>query len=637
MALTLEVPTLHDLRVVLNADFLAALAALLLLAVILVPLCSYISLYAWSAILAFKLRSPPANWEKSIVKGVQANGTSTLFGFGFWQAAAVRRQLILQSNDPSYYSVTHVSRRSEIAISPEDRNTEFRNRAQDSGAPRKVIYGFFHPYANAGGGGERVLWAAVKDTLMYDDNIICAIYCGEQDLPTRTSPSTVLDAAVSNFHVTELADKELRKRIVFIGMRGRRLVDPKTWPRFTLMMQAAGSVWMAWHGISTLVPDVFVDTMGYPFAYPLVSWVTHVPVAAYVHYPVISKDMLATVTLKQSPVRAALAVAKLVYWRVFALTYTFAGSYCSVVMTNSSWTNNHMQHMWWYNHKAEHIKIVYPPCGTQALSEIAMSEETSARSPNIVYIAQFRPEKRHDIVLREFNKFYKEYTEKYPNQAPPHLTFVGTVRNDDDKSRVYLLRLQARDLVNPDSVSFVLDAPFDKVRDILRTASMGVNAMWNEHFGIVVVEYMSAGLIPVVHNSGGPKCDIVVPYEGQATGTGGSGTLSAMPSSTSIRSHYEAVPPGPTGFHFNCPGSDPTTDSSPSYDGEPIGTLAETLMRAFELSESDTHNMRARARESVKKRFSNEQFGSHWQVRMRILDKLEKIRRGHRLTRGDFD
>lgn len=36
--------------------------------------------------------------------------------------------------------------------------------------------------------------------------------------------------------------------------------------------------------------------------------------------------------------------------------------------------------------------------------------------------------------------------------------------------------------------------------------------MWNEHFGIGIVEMMAAGLIVIAHNSGGPKSDIVVPY-----------------------------------------------------------------------------------------------------------------------------
>jgi alpha-1,2-mannosyltransferase len=42
--------------------------------------------------------------------------------------------------------------------------------------------------------------------------------------------------------------------------------------------------------------------------------------------------------------------------------------------------------------------------------------------------------------------------------------------------------------------------------------------MWNEHFGIGIVEMMAAGLIVIAHNSGGPKSDIIIPFEGKQTG-----------------------------------------------------------------------------------------------------------------------
>jgi len=35
--------------------------------------------------------------------------------------------------------------------------------------------------------------------------------------------------------------------------------------------------------------------------------------------------------------------------------------------------------------------------------------------------------------------------------------------------------------------------------------------MWNEHFGIGIVEMMAAGLIVVAHRSGGPQSDIIHP------------------------------------------------------------------------------------------------------------------------------
>ena len=54
--------------------------------------------------------------------------------------------------------------------------------------------------------------------------------------------------------------------------------------------------------------------------------------------------------------------------------------------------------------------------------------------------------------------------------------------------------------------------------------------MWNEHFGIGIVEMMAAGLIVIANNSGGPKSDIVVPFndEQQRANSGGDGATSAV-------------------------------------------------------------------------------------------------------------
>ena len=42
--------------------------------------------------------------------------------------------------------------------------------------------------------------------------------------------------------------------------------------------------------------------------------------------------------------------------------------------------------------------------------------------------------------------------------------------------------------------------------------------MWNEHFGIGVVEMMAGGVLTIAHNSGGPRSDIVVRHGGVPTG-----------------------------------------------------------------------------------------------------------------------
>jgi len=71
------------------------------------------------------------------------------------------------------------------------------------------------------------------------------------------------------------------------------------------------------------------------------------------------------------------------------------------------------------------------------------------------------------------------------------------------------LRLLAHEERLEDSLEIICEAPWREVKQILGKAWIGTNAMWNEHFGMGIVEYMAAGLIPAVHASGGPQLDIV--------------------------------------------------------------------------------------------------------------------------------
>jgi hypothetical protein len=58
---------------------------------------------------------------------------------------------------------------------------------------RPLLVGFFHPYCNAGGGGERVLWTAVKALQMKysTDQVRIFIYTGDIEVP----PETILENA----------------------------------------------------------------------------------------------------------------------------------------------------------------------------------------------------------------------------------------------------------------------------------------------------------------------------------------------------------------------------------------------------------------------------------------------------------
>jgi alpha-1,2-mannosyltransferase len=277
------------------------------------------------------------------------------------------------------------------------------------------------------------------------------------------------------------------------------------------------------------VPDIFIDTMGYAFALGLSSFLfPTVPTGAYVHYPTISTDMLDSLQAGGQGINAGTGsgyrgMAKKKYWQLFAKLYSKIGGTIDVVMTNSTWTQSHIKSLWQpYRSNALPIAVVFPPVAVEEVIHavpISSSSEKD-RGPYLLYIAQFRPEKNHGLILEAFASFLasKPQLPAYPNTTPK-LVLIGSVRNShDDAKRVYELRLLAHELGIKDAVEFICDAPWPQMLTWMRKASVGVNAMWNEHFGIGVVEYQAAGMISVVNDSGGPKLDIVVEVDGERTG-----------------------------------------------------------------------------------------------------------------------
>ncbi|OLL22111.1 GDP-Man:Man(3)GlcNAc(2)-PP-Dol alpha-1,2-mannosyltransferase [Neolecta irregularis DAH-3] len=430
-----------------------------------------------------------------------------------------------------------------------------RQKYQSKGKPRRVVIGFFHPYCNAGGGGERVLWTAIRDIQKEFENVVCVVYTGDK----QVSKEGLIENVKTLFHL-ELHPDSLH----IILLEKRHLVSQESWPRFTMVGQSLGSMILAYEAISKLVPDIFIDTMGYAFTLPLVSHILDIPTSAYIHYPTISSDTSSQIPPSNWP--------KKLYCNIFKYFYGWAGSAVDLVMTNSSWTAGHIDSS--FGMKSV---VVYPPCNTESLRSIDISRQ---RKKEILYLAQYRPEKNHELVLHSF----KLYLERFDKKKEAKLILVGSIRGPKDSERVLMLKKQARDLDIEDNIEFIIEASWEEVVGWLRRAWIGVNAMWNEHFGIGIVEYMAAGLIPIVHNSGGPILDIVVPFEGQ-----------------------------PTGFHAN------TAEE-----------FAEAFNSAFTIEDPQSRRLRAR---ETSQNFSEEKFSQLWLRQVDILLKTETLRRRERIYR----
>jgi len=332
--------------------------------------------------------------------------------------------------------------------------------------------------------------------------------------------------------------------------------------------------------------------MGYAFVLAFSRYLfPSVPTAAYVHYPTISTDMLASLDdrtgtkgIHSGAGTGLRGRAKKFYWHIFAYLYGWAGRRINVVMCNSTWTANHIRQLW----KSTTPIVLYPPCPVQEIeSKITLpSRPTDDRNPTILYVAQFRPEKNHSLILNAFAKFYHAHSNSpafTTTNKKPHLILIGSVRaNTPDEKHIYALRLLTRELKITDVTTFITDAPFSLILQHLQTSSIGVNGMYAEHFGIGNVEGLAAGLIPVVHNSGGPKLDIVVPWEGKVIG-----------------------------FH-----------------AETEGQYADAFVKVLvEMSEEERVEMRKRGRESVR-RFGGDVFVQGWLREMEKLVNLQTQRAG---------
>ncbi|KAK3812253.1 MAG: mannosyltransferase [Benniella sp.] len=444
-----------------------------------------------------------------------------------------------------------------------------------------VIAGFFHPYCNAGGGGERVLWTAIRDIQQKYPNVLSVVYTGDTDV----DKDSILERVRTRMNI------ELDPSMIgFKFLKKRHWVEGENWSRFTLIGQSFGSILLGWEALMHVVPDIWIDSMGYAFTYPAARVFGGCQVVAYVHYPTISSDMIGRVASRESSHNNANDVAsssiytavKLIYYRCFAFIYSIVGSFAHIVMVNSSWTKGHIDSLWGIK-----STVVYPPCDTEAFKDFPLRN----RERVIVSVAQFRPEKGHVLQLEAMAQLLKnhpEYRQQKGSDNPQgvQLVMVGSARNTSDEDRIEQLKKKAEELGINDNVTFVVNAPFSELQAWLARSKIGIHTMLDEHFGIGVVEFMAAGLIPIAHNSAGPKMDIVRPYNNQPTG-------------------YLATTPQ---------------------------EFAEAIEKVLSADESIV-DMQMRARDSVRERFSEKVFGDLLQQCMHEVLARERITiYGHKLV-----
>ena len=228
--------------------------------------------------------------------------------------------------------------------------------------------------------------------------------------------------------------------------------------------------------------------------------------------------------------------------------------YCTdLVIVNSSWTEKHMLNILQYVGGNKPVTKIYPPCNTTELlcntnnrnnasssnnnssSTSSSNNSSSTRTPCIISIGQFRPEKDHLLQINAFHTLLVKY-KHHRNNKNIRMLIIGSVRNEGDerilrqcKDRIKELSALSEchdgqdDLDFENRIQLKVNVEYSEIIDAVRNVGcVGLHTMWNEHFGISVVEMLAAGLMVVAHNSGGPMMDIITDI---ALGLNSSNTL----------------------------------------------------------------------------------------------------------------
>lgn len=274
----------------------------------------------------------------------------------------------------------------------------------DAKLETEKILAFFHPYCDSGGGGERVMWMAVNSLLKNSDTsnkIHIVIYSG-----SAKEKKEILRHVRERFSINLMSPYNSNK-ISFVRIYSHILMEAHWYPHATMIFQCLASLIVGFECVLKLSPHFYIDTTGAAFTYPvfrLISW--SVQILAYVHYPIISSDMLEKVREKRPSYNNSASIsssetisqAKLVYYRVIAKLYGWVGGWAHIVMANSTWTKNHIDGLW--NTTA---RLVYPPCNTEMAQSILLDGDVRMKKGEgkyIISVGQFRPEKDHFLQLQ---------------------------------------------------------------------------------------------------------------------------------------------------------------------------------------------------------------------------------------------
>ena len=165
----------------------------------------------------------------------------------------------------------------------------------------------------------------------------------------------------------------------------------------------------------------------------------------------------------------------------------------STVVTNSEYSRRAIANTF----GLDNIYVLSPPIDIETFRNIALKANGhNERNHTVLVISRIAPHKQIQNAIK-LAKILKD------NKIGKEMKIVGNLYHYffDYYSE---LKQMVLDLDLTDYIRFEVNASLDKLIYIIRESGVYFHPMVGDHFGMVVVEAMAAGLIPVVPTEGGP-------------------------------------------------------------------------------------------------------------------------------------